>query len=715
MKTELKSFVETLITNSMKNYTSTEAYKDMNYFFRQISLIKEAILLVNKDSQNRNLKEWIDLFLLQMILLWILQEYSDFFGNQKYFLKIFKKADEENTTYLEKIYELLHDIKVGKLFGIGRNTNFSSKTSITEDLILFPLDDIELSFEIPNRLLFAKNLDITSEKMTKKQLIPLLNLLMEISWQDNYYADYFFGSLFEKFMKFSTRKKTGSYYTPIDVTQYICSRIMIDYLNDKFFSNSTLSHNIRSFSDFIVTILDDVKILDPAMGSGHFLITIYNLLIDVHAALRNKYNINQKRRIEEIAVDIIQNNLYGVELNLTAIKVAKARSILFLFTKFPEANILLSKEKLSFNFVNKNFLFFDDPLSYSLVVGNPPYGNILSKKEKMKLGQSSYLIKNTNEVAAIFLEKIMQVLEQDGWIGLLLANSIAINKSTSDIREIIRKNMKESKMAIFGTRPGKIFFDTEIRVMMFFGKKTSVHNEKGIIYTSEAIKFSTKDRNTLFSNITYENTDGLCLGKEKIGDGYDTSLPKVGNRYIKTILEKLRESSTITVQNVLMKNKTPFQLQYRATGGYWLNALEKMPYNSSKIKSLFFKSELERDFCLILINSSLFYLYWSTYSNLRDLPVSLIVKFPYPLKETLEKEKERINELKNNFSVCLLKSFKPSMGRVGEFRTGFCKNIIDKIDRLITVFYSITEDELCFIQNYDNFIRINQNEKILKE
>src|SRR5208337_2394326 len=91
-------------------------------------------------------------------------------------------------------------------------------------------------------------------------------------------------------------------------------------------------------------------------------------------------------------------------------------------------------------------------------------------------------------------------------------------------------------------------------------------------------------------------------------------------------------------------------LDFRKTGGYWLNALETFPYRSSKIETLSFENQVERDFSILLINSSLFYLYWSTYSNLRDFPLSLLAKFPFPLLESLSSHSTEITDLKNRVS-----------------------------------------------------------------
>ena len=81
-----------------------------------------------------------------------------------------------------------------------------------------------------------------------------------------------------------------------------------------------------------------------------------------------------------------------------------------------------------------------------------------------------------------------------------------------------------------------------------------------------------------------------------------------------------------------------------------MNALPKMPYHSTKIEEIGFSTKLERDFCLLVINSSLFYLYWSVYGNLRDLPKSLIELFPVPNQRRLLRKATEISQLQERIT-----------------------------------------------------------------
>lgn len=340
---------------------------------------------------------------------------------------------------------------------------------------------------------------------------------------------------------------------------------------------------------------------------------------------------------------------------------------------------------------------------FDVIVGNPPYGDILKPLERIAM--SKYKTVRINEIAANFVERSFAIVKKNGLLGLVLANSIAINKNCSEARSLIRENMTASKMALFGTRPTKIFSGAEIRAMIFMGEADKP-SKKGSISTTEAIKFTAAMRPNVLTTLSFENTEDLSLGKDKIGDNIeDSSLPKIGKPIIRDILMKLKKASRLVIADRINQPAFRCMMEFRKTGGYWLNALQEFPYKSTKIEKVRFETEIERDFSIIVVNSSLFYLYWSTYGNLRDLPLSLLAKFPFIPLETLEGKKAEIKKLKHDLNNRLLRSFQRDTGRMGEFRTGICRYDIDVADDLLGQLYGLSRKEVAFVKTYDNFIR----------
>lgn len=287
--------------------------------------------------------------------------------------------------------------------------------------------------------------------------------------------------------------------------------------------------------------------------------------------------------------------------------------------------------------------------------------------------------------------------------------SVFVNKRTTSARDLIRKNMSLTEVSFFGTRPSKIFNDVEIRVSILIGKKDEPE-KSGVIHTTEAIKFTKEQRQTLLENLRFESSEGLLLSK-KIGlreNNQDALLPKVGQKRIRNILLKLKEiSENKIIEDMIIEGK--YKIEYRKTGGYWLTSLEKYPYKSTMVDEITFKDSLHRDFILLVLNSSLFYLFWSTYGNLRHLKVGNLKKFPIPEDEKINQNKTKIMTLKEKLMKSLLKSFIKDKGRVGEFNIAICKNVIDEVDDFICPLYNLTKEETEFVKNYDSHIRKNKS------
>ena len=414
-----------------------------------------------------------------------------------------------------------------------------------------------------------------------------------------------------------------------------------------------------------------------------------------------------KRLIEQISTKLREtlDNLYLGEINskFTQTNNGKRKNAIQINKGMtPTEKSTFLKETTPFHW---NFEFHEaiNTGGFNIVIGNPPYGNLLTTLEKKAM--FNYKTINASEIAANFVEKALELTKKEGYMGLLLTNGIAINSSTAEARKLIRKNISKCNIALFGTRPAKLFADADIRVLILIGKKDTPLTE-GIIHTTQEIKFTSEQKETILDNLRFESTNGLILGKEKIGDNLeDMALPKLGYSLTRSIMLKLKEQSKATFKEKINESYGK-PLQFRKTGRYWLNALEKMPYISTKIETIKLETESERDFSIILINSSLFYLYWATYGNSRDFTLGLLRKFPFPPKEILSKESRKISSLKNSLTMCLTNSF-TKKGSQGEFKTSNCKQTIDNIDDFLSTIYGLNSEETTFIKQYDSTLRHN--------
>ena len=151
------------------------------------------------------------------------------------------------------------------------------------------------------------------------------------------------GHIFEQ--SIADQHSKGAYYTPIDVTQFICNETIVPYcirrVNERFSSEYERIPKIWESPEhpeyFYFDVLKKIKILDPSCGSGEFILTASKILLDLYT---NTWNILedreslQVRREREIMAGrpeyyfkrrIVTKNLYGVDIEEGALEICKLR------------------------------------------------------------------------------------------------------------------------------------------------------------------------------------------------------------------------------------------------------------------------------------------------------------------------------------------------------------------------------------------------------
>jgi len=136
------------------------------------------------------------------------------------------------------------------------------------------------------------------------------------------------GRIFENLLE--DNKDKGAFYTPKEIVQYMCKESLISYLQidkseiDKEIIRIFVSeHDAQNLSDRLKSELEKklehVKICDPAIGSGAFPMGLLREL------LYCRHAINDKQNIYALKKNIIENNIYGVDIEKGAIDIARLR------------------------------------------------------------------------------------------------------------------------------------------------------------------------------------------------------------------------------------------------------------------------------------------------------------------------------------------------------------------------------------------------------
>ncbi|MEL7433434.1 MAG: N-6 DNA methylase [Chloroflexota bacterium] len=196
------------------------------------------------------------------------------------------------------------------------------------------------------------------------------------------------------------RKLQGIYYTPQYVVRYIVQQ--------------TLGRLLSEGRDVM-----SLRVLDPACGSGAFLIEAFDVLRRAYTA---QY---PEMPIAEVTHNILTKNLYGVDLDDQAVEVtrlnlslrgAMTKGLLPTLVNIKHGNSLIADddiagERLGFDWAMR----FPDVVEaggFDAVIGNPPYGIVFDDKEKQYLEKEYPTFKRNNEKFVAFAEKAIQVGKQ---------------------------------------------------------------------------------------------------------------------------------------------------------------------------------------------------------------------------------------------------------------------------------------------------------------
>lgn len=142
------------------------------------------------------------------------------------------------------------------------------------------------------------------------------------------------GHIFENLLEENREK--GAFYTPKEIVQYMCQESLIQYLYNHFGQRQDIDEFIRhhTVSSFLAErdnaskvnqLLDDIKVCDPAIGSGAFPIGMLQEIFDAKRFIYAYLKTNHPFDPAATKKNIIQNSIYGVDLEKGAVDIAQLR------------------------------------------------------------------------------------------------------------------------------------------------------------------------------------------------------------------------------------------------------------------------------------------------------------------------------------------------------------------------------------------------------
>jgi len=360
------------------------------------------------------------------------------------------------------------------------------------------------------------------------------------------------------------RKAGGVYYTP----QYI-----VDYI-----VKNTVGKLIEGKAPKEIS---NIKIVDPACGSGSFLLGAYQFLLDWH---KNYYSDNGKlskgKKDNPLTPEghlttaekkrILLNNIFGVDLDLNAVEVTKLSLLLKCLEGETEAsinqqfrlfnervlptlddNIKSGNSLIDTDFYDTQFDFGDEKKvrpfkwqnafptifnqgGFDVVIGNPPYVmSDIDDAQKKYLNEKYYYQQGKPDLYRFFVEKAHKILKKGGFFSFIIPNSILTIPSCNKLRHYLITQVGITEIINFW---GQVFSNVSINSIVII-------TQSG--YKSQIIKvYNDKENNP---NSDTLNKALLFPSQLNIGEILQTSDFKIQinqDSAVAGIIKKTESSST---------------------------------------------------------------------------------------------------------------------------------------------------------------------------
>lgn len=378
---------------------------------------------------------------------------------------------------------------------------------------LFKLDEILDVIKIDSDLLYKHTLKLSEYNFNSEVDVNILGHIFENSLNElDELKAQSEGEAIDR--KKTRRKKDGVFYTPKYITKYIVDNTVgklclekkqeidirdEDYIYDKKRPKKTTLGLIDKLSLYKEWLLQ-LTICDPACGSGAFLNQALDFLIKEHKYLDELQAklLGETLVFNNIEKSILENNLYGVDINEESVEIAKLS--LWLRTAQPNrklndlnnnikcGNSLIDDPEVAgekaFNWQNE----FPDIFSkggFDVVIGNPPYvlcqpsnTNEITLTYYKNFTVSSYKI----DLFHLFFEKSIQYIKQNGKLGFITPNTYLTNKHIQKLRHYI---LKTTKIETIINYEDNVFVDAGVDVATIILKKEKSTSNLIETYTSK--------------------------------------------------------------------------------------------------------------------------------------------------------------------------------------------------------------------------------------
>ena len=315
----------------------------------------------------------------------------------------------------------------------------------------------------------------------------------------------------------SKRKQDGIFYTPQYITKYIVENTVgrlctekkqeLGIVEEEYFADKNrklqtkkrLMERLNQYREWLLQL----TILDPACGSGAFLNAALQFLMEEHKLIDEmEAKVSEASIVfQNIENSILENNLYGVDINEESVEIAQLA--LWLRTAKPhrKLNTLNGNIKCGNSLISdpavagdkafdwqKEFPQVFEKGGFDVVIGNPPYGASFNQNEKKYITNTYKSYRYKFESYIYFIEKALNLVKDNGLIEYITPQLWLSLDESSIIRSIVLQNDLQT-IRFYGE---DVFPDAVVNTCSFKIQKRKSTDELSICNISNKIRVVSK-------------------------------------------------------------------------------------------------------------------------------------------------------------------------------------------------------------------------------
>ena len=344
---------------------------------------------------------------------------------------------------------------------------------------------------------------------------------------------------------------------------------------------------------------------------------------------------------------------------------------------------------------------------FDVIVGNPPYVVYPSKNVPYSLDAYGYDTLSTKNLYSFVFERSIRLAKAHSPLGLIVQLTALSSEKMSPLQKLLISRGPLVGLS-FPRRPQSVFEGVEMPVVVLL----SLGGTGSEFITSDVSRFYAEERPNLMAKMVIAD-HGVILHAHRIA--------KFGHAHEIEIYRRV-SSAKGSVDSLTSKSSKGV-MYYQEACRYWLKASHRTPRfikNGVSMepphgRKIGFQNREAAAFVAALLNSSLFYWWYSAFSDCEHVNDALVRTFPVPASWDRISWVELCDDLVDSLeSDAIKKIIRTKQGHVIEYdeiSAAKSKDLIDRIDGHLSELYGLSKEHADFIRNYDVKYRLAGTEE----